>query len=364
MFVGSLNLEPDKYIIKNLPQRFLLSAVLLLIGIVIDLPWIELNKTGILAVRGTMIGGAVFFALLSRYCRSRVAAETLIFTGVLFMVTGMAVLGWFDSIYLEGYTSAVYQTLAFVTIFLPLRTMVFLSLSIITGLLWFLVFPYVLHLNFNDKLFFSHIIGYSTYVLMCLAGNHLFFRLWSEEERQRENLKARSRQLLELATKDGLTGVYNFRHFQDMLPVLVDSSQKYERPLALCLIDLDDFKLINDKAGHVVGNAVLQNFAQILLSSVRQDDTVFRIGGDEFAIILPGVTAEDTLRIAERFLSNLAAKEQPMEIHRWPVYCSIGIAELSPRYSTSTALIEAADRALYKAKETREHKIILADTNS
>lgn len=354
--------DQNANIIKVLSHRFRLAALLLLVSLGVDLPWFGKQTFFILLIRGGLIIGSLIFSFLGNFCRTRSSAETLVFIGILIQVNGLACLGLVEGTYLIGYTSALYQTLAFITVFFPLRTWVFASLITAIGIFWFLIFPTLNHLSFDPRLFFSHVAAYLTSGFISLAGNHLFFRLRVEEGRQRAKLESQARHLQELATRDGLTGVFNFRHFQDLLSILVEDAKRDNRSLSLCLIDLDDFKSINDEEGHVAGNNILKHVAHCLLSVVRHDDLVFRIGGDEFAIILPDLRVNETKVIAGRIQTNINAgkrpsHEQSKEIRR-PIQCSIGIAELSSRFHNASALIEAADRALYRAKKEGSHIVI------
>ena len=192
---------------------------------------------------------------------------------------------------------------------------------------------------------------------MSIAGNYIFFQVWAEKEKQRVNLEDQSQKLKELANRDALTGAYNFRHFKDKFPVLVENAKKQSSPISLCLMDLDDFKSINDNYGHVVGNHVLEYVSQCLTSSIRYKDAIFRIGGDEFAISLPDASSDHARQIMERFQNKLTSMEPRKKIPQ--IYCSMGIAEYCPQLPTADAILGAADHALYKAKESKENKVVV-----
>lgn len=269
----------------------------------------------------------------------------------------MALLGALEKTYLTGYTAAIYQTLAFLVIFMPIRTPIFIGLTIVVGFLWFLIFPAFLPYELDVRLLISHVFGYLTYSLMSISGNYLFIQVWKEKEKQQANLEAHSEKMKEMANRDGLTGVYNFRNFQDNFPVLLEKARSQSKPVTLCLFDLDNFKSINDTYGHVVGNAVLQHFSNDLRATMRSGDAIFRIGGDEFAVILPGTNKHDAYKISERLLAKLESTEKQNGIPQFS--CSIGIAEYSSELSV-VDVIESADRALYKAKEHKDTQICMA----
>jgi diguanylate cyclase (GGDEF)-like protein len=355
--------DPAQHIVSNLSKRFQLAAFLLIIGFGIDIPWLDKNPVAIISIRGALITGSFFLAFLCRFCRTRLKAEILVLTGILIEVYGLGMLGVIEGNYFTGYIAAIYQTLAFLTVFIPLRGTVFTILIMLTGSLWFFIIPITYRLNFDQRLYFSHFAGYITSGLISLIGNQFFLRIRLEEERQRTKLELQTQHLQELATRDGLTSVFNFRHFQEILSASINDAQGRNKPLTLCLIDLDDFKSVNDEDGHVAGNTILKHVAKCLQSVVRHDDLVFRIGGDEFAIILSGIGTGDTKLIAERIHTILETEKTPLtdefekEIVR-SIQCSIGIAELSPNWPTPPALIEAADRALYRAKKEGSRVVI------
>lgn len=356
--------ELDARIIKILPQQLLIAAALLTLSIGVDLPWLGHHTVAILTVRGAMIGGTLCCALLSRLCHTRLAAEALVVCGVLCMVTAMAVLGWYEGTYLTIYMSAVYQVLVFVAIFATLRLSTIAFLTLLTGVLWFWGYPILLNFTLDPRLFASHLVGFVIYGSIILTGNHLLYHLWTKEAHLRVYLEEHTHHLRELATRDGLTGAYNFRHFQEMLGHLVTEACSQARPLCLCLFDLDGFKAINDQFGHAYGNLVLQHLAKCTTAAIRCDDAFFRIGGDEFAVILPGTLPKNAQLIAERIQALLATgeplDEESSAAPPRPIYCSMGIASISPNCACPEALIKAADHALYLAKDAGRGQVAIA----
>lgn len=348
-------LSIDDHIIKNLPKRYLLAAILCLIGLGTDIPWLSDNAKEIFLLRGLMVAGALSCSFLSKYCKTRFSAEALTTIATLGLITNMAVIGSLEGTYLTGYMAAVYQTLVFLVVFIPMRTNIFIGLLAGVGLLWFWIFPVILSISLEPRLFISHIFGYITYAFMSIVGNYIFFQVWTEKEKQRAHLEDQSQKLKEIANRDGLTGIYNYRYYQDKFPELVESAKNQSAPISLCLIDLDGFKFINDSYGHVVGNSVLEHVSKCLTSSIRTKDVVFRIGGDEFAICLPDVNSGHARQIIERFQNKMTSMQPPEIIPQ--VNCSIGIAEYCQQLPTANAIFEAADRALYKAKKLNDNKV-------
>jgi diguanylate cyclase (GGDEF)-like protein len=150
-----------------------------------------------------------------------------------------------------------------------------------------------------------------------------------------------------LADLDALTGLHNRRFFHETLAREVARAQRYQRRLSLIVLDLDDFKAINDRVGHLAGDAVLAEAAERMLSVVRTADFACRVGGDEFGVVLP----ESTIGEAELLAGRIARAINSRPItSAGTVNLSAGVAELRPA-DRPTDLFERADEALYRAKE-------------
>ncbi|MEO4047740.1 diguanylate cyclase [Pseudomonas sp. CAU 1711] len=157
-------------------------------------------------------------------------------------------------------------------------------------------------------------------------------------------------QLLDMAYRDPLTGLGNRKAFTEQLR---QALQQDDGPLALLFLDLDHFKEVNDRFGHDVGDALLRHIAERLRSAVRQPDLVYRLGGDEFTLILPRGDETTSLKLAERLLSVLGSAIGVGSLSIDFVTPSIGIA-LYPRHASSVeGLTRAADAAMYEAKRER-----------
>ena len=153
-------------------------------------------------------------------------------------------------------------------------------------------------------------------------------------------------ELLELSRTDALTRLLNRRTFFEAAGAEVERAQRYHRSLTLMSLDLDHFKLINDSYGHPIGDRVLEVFAGILVSCMRQNDHVARIGGEEFAVLLPELTLEQGAEVARRMLMLV----RELAVDALPAFTvSIGVAEMMPGM-TVDQLVSCADQALYQAK--------------
>jgi diguanylate cyclase (GGDEF)-like protein len=157
----------------------------------------------------------------------------------------------------------------------------------------------------------------------------------------------RFREARQLADLDALTNLHNRRYFHETLAREATRAHRYDRRLSLVVVDIDDFKAINDRIGHLAGDAVLAAVAERLQSAVRGADIPCRVGGDEFAVILPEATQADAEQLYKRVQFAVAARPLgPFERIR----LSAGIAELRPEDDAKT-FFERADEALYRAKE-------------
>jgi len=160
----------------------------------------------------------------------------------------------------------------------------------------------------------------------------------------------------DLSMKDGLTGLFNRRVLEEMLE-LEGRSRKVE-PLSLVVIDLDNFKLINDTYGHPAGDLVLQTAARVLRESTRGSDLVVRSGGEEFSAMLHAATPSGTLEVGERIRSNLEGTIVTYNGREIRITASVGVAHRSPRDLCSMKeLVLRADQSLYEAKKQGKNRV-------
>ena len=180
----------------------------------------------------------------------------------------------------------------------------------------------------------------------------LAFRAGPAIENARRYTEARA-----LADLDGLTGVHNRRYFHETLAREVARATRYQRRLSVIVFDLDDFKAVNDRIGHLAGDAVLAEAAERMLSAVRSADVACRVGGDEFAIVLPESSAADAELLCSRIARAIGGR--PMGA-AGTLHLSAGVAELRPG-DRPNELFERADEALYRAKELGKARTVLAE---
>ena len=167
-----------------------------------------------------------------------------------------------------------------------------------------------------------------------------------------------ARQMEELATIDSMTGLYNRRHFLALAAAEWSRFQRYYRPLSVLMIDVDHFKSVNDRYGHAVGDQALISVANACLEGKRSSDFVGRIGGEEFAMLLPETDLYQARIVADRICKAVAASTlKAHEVH-FKVTASVGFAAATVSMPGFEALLNAADQALYQAKDQGRNRIV------
>ena len=199
-----------------------------------------------------------------------------------------------------------------------------------------------------------------------LSAGQRVVQLQEELEHEREQLQifsnelASSNQMLQkLALTDALTNLPNRRFANEHLERQWALAQRNKSPLSCMMVDIDYFKQVNDTYGHKVGDDVLKKVASVLQSSVRKEDVVCRLGGEEFLVICPGFQQAEFLRYAERLRENVAAltfNEGSGKTFKLTI--SIGVASKKPELLTSEMLLQLADKRLYKAKESGRNRTV------
>ena len=167
----------------------------------------------------------------------------------------------------------------------------------------------------------------------------------------------RFREARQLADLDALTGLHNRRYFHETLARECARAHRYGRKLSLLVFDLDDFKDVNDRIGHLAGDAALAEAAERVRDVVRTADIACRVGGDEFAVILPESSLEDADQLYRRILNAVSAR--PLG-QAGKLYLSAGVAEIRPE-DDPVSFFQRADDALYRAKEAGKGQVVSAN---
>jgi diguanylate cyclase (GGDEF)-like protein len=166
-----------------------------------------------------------------------------------------------------------------------------------------------------------------------------------------------SNTLAELTVHDPLTGLYNRRHMDDELIRLFAYALRSGDPLSAAVIDLDDFKSVNDHYSHVTGDDVLRAAADVLAANTRTSDVLVRMGGEEFALLMPGTTTVDAVRVCERMRLDLAAHDWDALQPGLQVTASFGVAT-STGLETGAALLRTADERMFDAKRQGKNRVV------
>jgi len=167
------------------------------------------------------------------------------------------------------------------------------------------------------------------------------------------------RQALNAAHKDPLTGVHNRATLEENLDREVKLAQRYERKLSLIILDIDNFKSINDNFGHPAGDRVIKATAEHTLACVRGTDMLFRYGGEEFVILLSNTDLAGANLLAERIRQNISGTQIELEQGAVSVSASLGVAELRVNEMNAT-FFTRADKALYQAKNSGKNRVCMA----
>jgi diguanylate cyclase (GGDEF)-like protein len=178
---------------------------------------------------------------------------------------------------------------------------------------------------------------------------------------QRAILIERSRILEQSVNIDSLTGLHARNHFLNLSEREFERARRFQHSLAIVMLDIDQFKLVNDTYGHIVGDEVLQEVAARCMKQVRVIDLIGRYGGDEFVFLLVETDASVAYSIAERICKNIAAR--PVETDGGPlnITVSLGIASLLPENPNLTSLLNRADNALYIAKKAGRNQVMVSE---
>jgi diguanylate cyclase (GGDEF)-like protein/PAS domain S-box-containing protein len=179
----------------------------------------------------------------------------------------------------------------------------------------------------------------------------------TDRRRAEDALRKSEERYRELSIIDDLTQLYNSRHFYFQLKIELERSTRYEQPLTLLMLDLDNFKALNDTYGHIEGDRVLRRFGQVVKSCLRETDLAYRYGGEEFTVLLPMTTSADGSVTAERirtkFKNEIFSPAPDQEVH---LTVSIGLAQYKPQEDMK-AFVQRADKIMYQAKKNGKDRV-------
>jgi len=162
----------------------------------------------------------------------------------------------------------------------------------------------------------------------------------------------------QLAITDDLTGLYNRRGLFEIGRLEIERTQRYNLPLSAIVMDIDHFKRVNDQYSHAIGDQVLRSFAKCVQENTRELDVVGRIGGEEFVLLLPGSNHHSANKTAARLQDLIAKNITKTSLGDIQITVSQGVAVMDTSMFDLNDLVQAADRALYRAKETGRNKVV------
>lgn len=206
----------------------------------------------------------------------------------------------------------------------------------------------------------SVLTAFALYVVRVNAELEVARRERQDLAEAQQRLTEQNVLLRELAVVDELTSLRNRRFFDRTLQYEVDRMKRYDRHLSLVLIDVDHFKSVNDRFGHLMGDEVLKVVARCLEKNVRKADLAARYGGEEFALVLPETGLAGALHVAERVRESV----EQLELDGFKVTVSLGVATVEKSWPGDIpGIVRAADQALYQAKRTGRNKVVTVELN-
>jgi two-component system cell cycle response regulator len=179
-------------------------------------------------------------------------------------------------------------------------------------------------------------------------------------EAQMDEIQVLQSSLRDQVIRDPLTGLYNRRYLAETLDRELARAYREDYPVGLVMIDIDEFKQINDTYGHIAGDHVLENLALLLTRETRSSDLICRLGGDEFLLVLLNATVENAAARAEVYRQSFEESITSYEGAEIRATLSLGIAMFPIHGETSQGVLAASDRALYEAKENGRNRVVLA----
>jgi diguanylate cyclase (GGDEF)-like protein len=192
--------------------------------------------------------------------------------------------------------------------------------------------------------------------------NHMAAHLQAMQEQMQEKIDQATARLVYQANHDALTGLINRAEFERRLERLLLSALQQDREHALCYMDLDQFKVINDTCGHAAGDELLRQLALLLKANLRERDTLARLGGDEFALLLENCSVMDALEVADTFRTEVQRFRFKWGDRIFAIGMSVGMVAINRDSGTTASLLSAADSACYVAKDRGRNQIHLYES--
>lgn len=220
-------------------------------------------------------------------------------------------------------------------------------------------------LPFHWSLFWSITAGILLLILLLLLNQWRIVRYNRNLKNKEMTLKEEHLILQEQVNRDSLTSLYNRRYLMESAKYLIALSKRQHESLSIMMVDIDNFKIINDTYGHGVGDIAIKMIAQIVKACSRKSDIAARFGGEEFILLLPNTKTEEAKIIAEKIRQKIEVLKIPINEHYLMLTVSIGIAPTDTQYheTMNENFWEIADEALYEAKRTGKNKTVIKNIN-
>lgn len=185
-------------------------------------------------------------------------------------------------------------------------------------------------------------------------------------EQKIKELEIAQAKMRQLAITDGLTGLYNYRYFRKQLQHEVSRAHRFHMPVSLLIMDIDFFKVYNDRFGHVNGDKILMQFSRLLYNNIREVDCLARYGGEEFVLILPSTEKKSALIVAEKLRKIIENEYFPLaqKLPAGRVTMSVGVASIPEDTDDLEDLIKLTDKALYQAKNSGRNRSVAIQSDS
>jgi two-component system cell cycle response regulator len=209
--------------------------------------------------------------------------------------------------------------------------------------------------------------GADDYLIKPINGRELKVRVkvLLKKKRYLDQLCHKVEAAVHSSIHDGLTGLHNQTYFKKFLELEIKRAERQKYPIGLVIIDIDDFKKINDQLGHLTGDLIVRELAQLVKQSIREIDLSARYGGDEFAVVFPYASRGEVAQIVERLQNALAQwrslAENPLGQEPLAVSFSMGVAFYPDQGATLAELIRKADEALYRAKKEGKNRCCFSE---
>ncbi len=243
-----------------------------------------------------------------------------------------------------GYTLLI-LLLVFAILYFKLRSLVVIPIADMVGVMK----------KITHEMDFSHRVGNHHWVSELHQLSDYFNRLLGTVQEYNNRLQ-------ELSTRDPLTGLYNRRKFEEFLDYEISRAERHNRPFSVVMVDLDNFKFINDTYGHPVGDMVIKELAAMLASDLRRGDVLARMGGDEFVLILPETVSAMGLQVANKLHQSVSRQEIELPVGKVRVTASFSMVSYPENGKTREAIYAAMDVVLYKAKKHGKNQVMTAES--